>query len=143
MPRILALDYGKRRTGWALSDPLGMLAGRAGFFEHRDDAARLASVRALCRDERVTQLVVGIPLHMDGRESAMSAEVGVFIGELEKNPGLPVARWDERLTSKAADRLMGEMETARGKKRSGESDRIAASLLLGEFLEARRMRGNG
>ena len=141
MPRILALDYGRRRTGWALSDPLGMLAARAGHFEHRDDASRLNAVRELCKNEKVSALVVGIPLMMDGSESRMSSEVGYFIKALEQDPALPVARWDERLTSKAADRLMGEMETARGKKRGGESDRIAASLILEEYLESRRMAG--
>lgn len=137
--RILALDYGRRRTGYALSDPLGMISGRAGFIEKTMPEARLAAVRELCAAERVGEIVVGVPLHMDGRESEMSLEVGVFIAALETAPALPVIRWDERLTSKAAGRLMDEMETRRGKRRGGESDRIAASLILEEYLERRRM----
>ena len=141
MARTLSLDYGRRRTGYALSDALGMLAGRSGVLVHEFPKAQLAAVRALIAGTKAEEIVIGVPLQLDGSASEMSAEVEKFIVKLTAAPGLPIHRWDERMTSLAAGRLMDEMGTKKMKRREGESDRLAATLILEAFLERRRMGG--
>lgn len=141
MPRVLSLDYGRRRTGYSVSDALGMLAGRSGVLEHEFPKAQLAAVRALIVETKAEEIVIGVPIQMDGSASDMAAEVEKFISKLTAAPGLPIHRWDERMTSLAAGRLMDEMGTKKMKRRVGESDRLAATLILEAFLERRRLGG--
>lgn len=139
MPRILSLDYGKRRTGYALSDPGARLVGRRGHLECGSLAALRDAVLELCRSESADEIVIGVPLHMDGSMSPMAEAVESFIAELEKAGALTVNRWDERLTSAEAGARLDEIG-GRPRRRDGRTDEMAASLILEAFLEQRRMR---
>ncbi len=139
MPRILALDYGKRRTGWALSDPGGRLVGKSGHLQCKSLAALQAEVLGLCRQEEVAEAVIGVPLHMDGSRSPMADDVERFITALESAGGLTLHRWDERLTSREAGARLDETGS-RPRREDGRTDAMAASLILEAFLEQRRMR---
>lgn len=139
MPRILALDYGKRRTGWALSDPGGKLVGKSGHLQCKSLAALQAAVLDLCRAEEVREAVIGVPLHMDGTRSPMAEAVESFIAALESAGGLSLHRWDERLTSREAGARLDETGS-RPRRENGRTDAMAASLILEAFLEQRRMR---
>jgi len=133
--RILALDVGKRRIGLAISDPLGITAQGLETLERtnlREDLARLAQLAA---ERGVRLFLVGLPLHMSGDESAQSAFVRDFASRLAAAAGVPVEFWDERLTSKEAERALREGNaTLQRKKRS--VDRMSAMLLLESYLGA-------
>ncbi len=137
MPRILALDYGKRRTGWALSDPGERLVGKSGHLQCKSLSALQDSVIDLCRTEEVREAVIGVPLHMDGSRSPMADEVERFIAALESAGGPVLHRWDERLTSREAGVRLDEIGS-RPRREDGRTDALAASLILEAFLEQRR-----
>ena len=134
--RILALDVGRRRIGLAISDPLGFTAQGLETLQrvnNRQDYDRLAH---LAREKEVTLFVVGLPLHMSGDESRQAGYVREFADRLQRETDIPIAFWDERLTTVEAHRVL----TAGGlnlEKRKKAVDRMAAVLLLENFLMAR------
>ncbi|MDX2268489.1 MAG: Holliday junction resolvase RuvX [Bryobacter sp.] len=133
--RILALDYGKRRIGLAISDPLGITAQSLPTFTRgriREDFARLKSLIA---EKEVRLLVFGDPKYMSGDESPLSAEMKEFALHLQQETNLPVVYCDERLTSSQAHRLLSE-EGMKREDRKGKVDRIAAVLILQSYLSS-------
>lgn len=134
--RILALDVGKRRIGLAISDPLGVTAQGLETLERtnlREDLARLAQLAA---ERGVSLFLVGLPLHMSGDEGAQSAYVRDFASRLEAATGVPVEFWDERLTSKEAERALREGNATLQRKKQSV-DRMSAVLLLESYLGAK------
>ena len=133
--RVLAVDYGERRIGLAVTDPTQTIATPAGFIVRR--AGKRPPIAELVR--RASELdavgfVLGLPLDGDGDETPRSAEVRVIAAELEKRTGLFTRLVDERFTTAAALRAMREMgETTRGRK--GEVDALAATMLLRHALD--------
>lgn len=133
--RVLAVDYGERRIGLAVTDPTQTIATPAGFIVRR--AGKRPPIAELVR--RASELeavgfVLGLPLDGDGDETPRSAEVRVIAAELEKRTGLFARLVDERFTTAAALRAMREMgETTRGRK--GEVDALAATMLLRHALD--------
>lgn len=134
--RAAAVDYGRRRIGLAVCDPLGIAVRGLETVERGPDMAEGARrVAAALRGEAVEQVILGLPLHADGRESAMSAEVRRFAAELESTLGLPVMLVDEGLTTwEAEERLKQRGVRLRDAKRSGALDREAACCLLRAWL---------
>ncbi len=133
--RILALDVGKRRIGLAISDPLGITAQGLETLERRNLREDLALLGRLAAERGVRLFLVGLPLHMSGDESSQSAYVRDFASRLAAATGVPVEFWDERLTSREAERALREGEaTLRRKKQS--VDRMSAVLLLESYLGA-------
>ncbi|MFH1071109.1 MAG: Holliday junction resolvase RuvX [Candidatus Glassbacteria bacterium] len=143
MVRILAVDYGERRVGLALSDETGSVAAQAlptvdrrairppGTLEQ--EIGRLADGR------EVSEIVVGLPVNMDGSHGEAAERVARFAGNLARITGLPVHTWDERLTTVVAKRVQVELNLPRGKRRQKDRlDRTAALLLLQNYLEFRR-----
>ncbi|MBA3465838.1 MAG: Holliday junction resolvase RuvX [Gemmatimonadaceae bacterium] len=132
--RLLAVDYGRKRVGLAISDPLGMIASPAGFIERR--AGKRPPITAIIR--RATELgargyVVGLPLDGDGNETEWTAEIRSVGAELAKRTGMPMRFLDERFTTAAALRTVREMgESTRGRK--GDVDSLAATILLQHAL---------
>jgi putative Holliday junction resolvase len=133
--RILGIDPGERRVGMAVSDPLGITAQGLETFDRRRDGDLMGRIRALLAEYDVERIVVGHPLALDGRETAATRLAGELASALRDVFGLPVDMWDERLSSKEAER------TLRGERaRKGAVDRIAAVLILQGYLDARRRR---
>ncbi len=133
--RILALDYGKKRIGLAVSDPLRITAQGMETFTRtrvRDDIERLANI---VRELDVELVVIGDPVHLSGDESAASQRVREFGSRLQAAASVPVAYWDERLTSFAAHEVLDEAGVP-PRERKGMVDRIAAVVLLRDYLEA-------
>lgn len=133
MPRILAVDWGERRIGLALSDPLGILATGLPTLEIRGEAEAVARVADTIREVGAESVVVGLPLTLAGRkgDSAQAAErFARLIGEAS---GVPVALFDERLTSALAQRRLHETG-ARTRGRKGKLDQGAAVALLEGWL---------
>jgi putative holliday junction resolvase len=148
-PKILALDYGRTRIGMALADAEVRIAEPHDTFERinrNDDMRRL---REFVRDHAVKQIVVGLPLRLDGAAGDMAEEARRFAGRVRKQIGVPVELVDERLTSWQAEQVLEQefgrrithRETPQGRKRITRTsdgkytvDSIAAMLILRDYL---------
>ena len=132
--RLLAVDYGERRIGLAISDPEGIIASPAGFIVRR--AGKRPPVAELMRRAEALEaqgFVLGLPLDDEGEETPRCAEVRQVAAELEKRTGLPTRLVDERYTTAAALRAVREMGgSTRGRK--GDVDALAATMLLQHAL---------
>ncbi len=133
--RILALDYGTKRIGVALSDELGWTAQPLETFERRTLDRDVAHIAALVESHSVERVVLGLPLQLDGREGPAVRAMREFTDKLEASLPVPVVLWDDRMTTKAAEELLIAADVSR-KKRKGIVDRIAAAILLRSYLEA-------
>jgi putative Holliday junction resolvase len=134
---VLGIDLGSRRIGLAISDPEERVALPAGTLASRGRAADLAALRALVAERGVRQVVVGLPLHMNGRAGPEAEAARAFAAALARETGLPVETLDERWTTVEAERTLRETGR-RGRKRTrGAADTLAATLLLRTFLERR------
>ena len=135
--RLLAVDYGERRIGLALSDPMGIIASPAGFILRR--TGKRPPIAELIR--RATALeargfVLGLPLDENGDDTERALEVRVIAAELQRRTGLPVELLDERFTTAAALRAIREMGGST-RHRKGDVDALAATMLLQHALARR------
>jgi putative Holliday junction resolvase len=128
--RILAVDYGERRIGLAISDPTGTIATPAGFILRR--AGKRAPIAEIVRRAEALEargFVVGLPLDGEGEDTPRALEVRKIADELARRTQLPVELLDERFTTAAALRAVREMGgSTRGRK--GDVDALAATVLL-------------
>jgi putative Holliday junction resolvase len=137
--RVLAIDLGQRRIGLAVSDPGGELALPVGTLLRRDARTDLAELRRTIAERAVERVVVGLPLHMDGRVGPEAEAARRFAEALARDTGLPVETFDERWTTREAERAL--REGGRSGRRSREAvDAVAATLLLRAWLGAQRSR---
>jgi len=134
--RILAIDYGSRRMGLAVSDLLGITAQGIDTLQRRNKRTDFARLGGIIRQYNVQEIVLGYPLRMSGEAGTQSQKVAEFAEELRQRFGLPVHLWDERLTSAEANRLLKEAELSI-QKRAQAVDRMAAVLILQSFLQVR------
>lgn len=133
--RVLGIDYGSKRVGLAMSDPLRVLAGPVGTWDN--DGTLLERLVALITAEGVTLVVVGLPYAPDGGKGAKAREVDGFIAQLKLHHAVPVVEWDESFTSVEAHRAIIASGKRRKKRRDkGAVDVMAARLLLQQFLDA-------
>ncbi len=139
MTRIMAIDYGDARTGIAISDPTGMIAGTTLTIHSRREEEVLSRIAQLAEEYRVGQLVLGHPVNMDGTLGPRSEKYRAFGTRLEEVTALPVALWDERRTSVAAHQILHETGK-RTKKHKAQVDAVAATLILEGYLT--RLRQN-
>ena len=137
--RILAVDFGEKRIGLALSDPLGFTAQGLDTLQRQNRAQVLAHIAEIVKKNEVGEIVVGLPVNMDGSRGFKAEETFKFVTALEGAVTVPVKTWDERLTSREASRLMIEEGLSRKKQRDN-SDRLAATLILQNYLEFHRPR---
>ena len=136
---IMALDYGERRIGVAVSDPMGIIAHGLKTIERKNSDSDFEAIARLVAEREVTRIVVGLPLDMDGTEGRQARKVRAFVKRLKKClPGLPVETVDERLTSAEAHRVLSEADATQ-RVRQRNVDRMAAQLILRRYL-ARRSR---
>ena len=134
--RILALDYGTKRIGVALSDELRWTAQPLETFERRTLDRDVTHIASLVNTHEVGQVVLGFPLQLDGREGLAVQAMREFAVRLEQGLSVPLVLWDERLTTKAAEDLLIAADVSR-KKRKGAVDRVAAAILLQSYLASR------
>ena len=132
--RILAIDFGERRLGLALSDPLGLTAQGLPTAERRNKREDLNFLHALARRHKVSLIVVGNPLNMDGSAGPQSAKARAFAAEVARRVGVAVELWDERLTSVEAQAILDGAGVQKPKRR-GRVDQLAATILLQSFLD--------
>lgn len=132
--RVLAIDYGSRRVGVAVSDPTRLIA--QGVTTLRNDENLLEGMRHLIREHDAVRVVVGMPYAPDGGKGAKALEIERFIKELEKVAGVPVDTWDESYSSADARQVFVESGMRRRKRREKKRvDQMAARLMLQEYLD--------
>ncbi len=134
MGRVLAIDFGERRIGLAISDPLKITAQGLPTIDTHITRDVLSCIQSIIKEKNITKVVVGMPRNMDGSIGFKGKQVKKFIGKLTQKIGVEVVAWDERLTSVQSKRSMKEMGTKQRKK--GEVDRISATLILQSYLES-------
>lgn len=134
--RWLGIDHGERRVGLALSDEDGRIALPRDTWQRGDPEALLERIAGLVREEGVSEIVVGLPLHLDGREGASARRARRFAEKLGERTGRKVVLWDERLTTAAAQRSLSEARVSVRDQR-GVVDEVAAALLLQSYLDSR------
>ncbi|HEX7595019.1 MAG TPA: Holliday junction resolvase RuvX [Gemmatimonadaceae bacterium] len=134
LARFLAVDYGRKRIGLAISDPLGMIASPAGFIVRREGKRPpITKIVARAAELGAQGYLIGLPLDGEGNETDWTAEIRALGAEIAKRTGMPVRFLDERFTTAAALRTVQEMgESTRGRK--GDVDSLAAAILLQQAL---------
>ena len=133
MPNYLGVDYGTKRIGLAWADDLGV-ALPIGAIAGVELRGYLEELGKEIKQRNIHQLVIGYPLHMDGKVGKRAQEVDLFIRTLKKTFALPVHRVDERLTSLAAEETIGKKAKTKKGMESGKVDATAACLILKDFL---------
>jgi putative Holliday junction resolvase len=134
MDRYIGIDYGRKRTGIAASDPLAIFASA---LDTIDSTKLIDYLKNYANGERILAFVVGYPVNMDGKPSEAQADVDVFLKQLDKAfPGVPVHLEDERFTSVLAQRVMIDGGMKKSERREkGSVDRISAALILQSYLD--------
>ena len=133
--RILAIDYGKRRIGLAISDPTGTIATGIGTLEVTSDEDALTRITAGHAEWGYRMIIIGLPIMESGREGPMAEVVRAFAAQLQERTHMEVRLVDERYTSRVAQRIFHES----GKKlkgRKGDIDRLSAEVLLRGYLDS-------
>ncbi len=147
--KILAIDYGRTKIGLAMADVAARIAAPFATMARINRNEDMRRLRELSRDEKVKQIVVGLPLRLDGTQGAMAEEVMRFAERVRKQVGVPVELVDERLSSWEAERILEEelgrrmtrQETHLGRRRTSQAadtkytvDAVAAMVILREYL---------
>ncbi len=134
--RIMAIDFGSRRIGLAVTDELGLTAQGLPTLHRTNKQNDFNQLRRTIKQFAVAEIVMGLPLRMSGEHGIQSDKVEDFAGELRKRFKLPVHLFDERLTSVEANRLLGETEMS-GRRKTEVVDQLAAVLILQAFMQFR------
>lgn len=136
--KILGIDPGDRRIGLAVGDSkLGIATGLRTIERSSPTADVTEALRRICREQGVERIVVGMPVNMDGSQGERARLALAFAQELRDALGIEVETWDERLTTRQADRAMLAGDLSR-KRRRQRVDRLAAQIMLQSYLDARR-----
>ena len=134
MDRLIGIDYGKRRTGLAASDPLGIFASA---LDTVDSTKLIDYLKNYAKNERIVRFVVGYPVNLDGRPAEAQAHVDAFLKTLAQAfPDVPVSLEDERFTSVLAHRVLidGGMK-ASDRRNKAEVDKVSAAIILQGYMD--------
>lgn len=134
--RLLGLDPGTKTIGVALSDGMQMIASGVETIQRKKLSHDLVRLRKLVDEHKIGGMVVGYPVNMDGSEGPRCQSVRAFAESLTKELGLPVALWDERMSSMAVERTMLAADLSR-QKRAQHIDKLAAGYILQGYLDSR------
>ncbi|MFN3198194.1 MAG: Holliday junction resolvase RuvX [Bradymonadia bacterium] len=134
--RVLALDIGERTMGMAISDEQRIIAQGLDTIRRTRMDKDLAALAEVIREHEIVRIVVGWPLRLNGKPGIQTQKVAKVAAAIEARFGLPIDRWDERLTTVAAQRALIEGNVRREKRRQ-VVDKVAATLILQGYLERR------
>ena len=131
--RVMAIDYGDARTGVAVSDASGLLAGYTTVIRTRSQERAAEELARLARERQADELVMGFPRNMDGTEGPRAELYRAFAALVEEKTGMPVRLWDERRTTIEAHQIL-HASGKRMKAHKKNVDAVAASLILEGYL---------
>ncbi|MFQ5354122.1 MAG: Holliday junction resolvase RuvX [Thermodesulfobacteriota bacterium] len=134
--RVLGLDLGKKRTGAAISDELGHVATPLRTIKASGRAALIRAVKDIIKEYDVGEVVLGLPLNLDGSVGESAGVVKAFGAALHEATGLTVSYWDERLSTAAVTRVLIDADLSRARRRE-VVDKSAAAYILQGFLDSR------
>ncbi|MFA5336518.1 MAG: Holliday junction resolvase RuvX [Candidatus Omnitrophota bacterium] len=137
--RVLGLDFGEKRIGVAVSDPLGIIAQGVTVIERKTIEEDLKAINAIISEYGAESIVVGMPINMDGTKGKSADKVAEFVELLKASAGIPVATYDERLSTKESEKFLISSDVSR-RKRKNVIDKVAAQLILESYLE--RLKNN-
>ena len=135
LSRILGLDYGERRIGLALSDPMGIIARPMTIIDRKKTADYISQIEKIVAEKKITTIVVGLPLTLKGHYSKQTEIVLAFIDQLKSDLQIPVVAVDERLSSVAAEKALQAQDVKTGHNK-GRVDETAAAIFLQEYLDS-------
>ena len=133
------MDFGEKRVGLAISDSLGLTSQPLGLIERRSDAQLLEETAGIIRERGVGLLVVGHPIGLSNQDTSRAKRTRKLIHYFRDNLEIPVEKWDERLSTTQADRVMNETQVKRSRKMK-KRDVIAAQLILQAYLDHQNMK---
>ena len=135
LSRVLGLDFGERRIGLALSDPLGIIAKPLTIIDRKKTADHISRISEIVSERKITSIVVGLPLTLKGDYSKQTEIVLAFIDQLKSDLQIPIMTIDERLSSVAAKKALQEQAVKTGHNK-GRVDETAAAIFLQEYLDS-------
>ena len=136
MSRVLGLDYGERRIGLALSDPLRIIAKPLICIDRKKTADYISQISKIVSEKNITSIVVGLPLTLKGHYSKQTEIVLAFIDRLKTDFQIPILAIDERLSSVAAVKSLQAQAVKTGHEK-GRVDETAAAIFLQEYLDSK------
>ena len=135
LSRVLGLDYGERRIGLALSDPLGIIARPLTIIDRKKIVDHISRISEIVSEKKVTSIVVGLPITLKGHYSKQTDIVLAFIEQLKSDLQIPIMAIDERLSSVAAKKSLQAQAIKTGHEK-GLVDETAAAIILQEYLDS-------
>lgn len=129
----MAIDYGEKRVGLAITDPLGIISQPFLTIENKSQKKLIKRLKFIIQENSVGLILVGNPLSHNGQATKMSRKIAIFVDELKKAVSVDVQLWDERFTSKYAVNILKDVGL---KKKGSKIDQIAASLMLDEYIKS-------
>ena len=135
LSRVLGLDYGERRIGLALSDPLGIIAKPLTIIDRKKTEDHISEISKIIAEKKITSIVVGLPITLKGHYSKQTEIVLNFIDQLKSDLQIPVVAIDERLSSVAAEKSLRAQSIKTGHEK-GRVDETAAAIFLQEYLDS-------
>lgn len=139
--RVLGIDYGDRKIGLAVSDRLGITAQPLVSYRRKTKKQDADYFKRVVLEHEIKEVIVGLPLRMDGSSGTRAEKTREFARWLEQILNLPVHFWDERLTTKQANKILSRQKIAPKAKKDIE-DQISAMIILSTYLESKRARSN-
>ena len=133
----MGLDVGTKRIGVAVSDQTGKLAQGRGVVSRTSDKDAIEEIGKIIGEYEVKEIVVGLPLNMDGTKGERALDSEKFSDALKKETGLPVKLWDERLSTKEVEDVLIAADVSRGKRKK-VVDKLAAQIILQGYLDSRK-----
>jgi len=135
LSRVLGLDYGDRRIGLALSDPMGIIAKPLTIIDRQKTNDLISRISEIISEKKITSIVVGLPLTLKGNYSKQTEIVLGFIDQLRSDLQIPILTIDERLSSVAAKKSLHDQAVKTGHAK-GRVDETAAAIFLQEYLDS-------
>lgn len=139
--RILGVDFGDRNIGLAISDKLLITAQALGSYRVKNEEEDKKYFKDLVSKYEIEEIVIGLPLRMDGTPGTRVQKTQKFASWLENVLKLPIVLWDERLTTKQALNILNQQKIS-GKKKKKLKDQISAAIILSVYLESKRKKSN-
>lgn len=139
MKRLVGIDYGRRRLGLAITDPVGITVQGCPTLKVSGFEDTLAQLVTFLAEQDVSLVVIGLPLNMDGTRGEMAEEVERLGKALGERASIDIRYWDERLTSEGAKQMLNA-GGVKADRSAGDVDRVAAALMLESYLQANPVR---